>query len=148
MINRILIRTKVVQMLYSYLLTRSEFRIDSAPENGSKDKRYAYAVYSDLLILIQELSGCRITRNKKQPRVDVDPKLARNRVGKALADNDTVKQMVLRGAVDTSKFNALLQPLLDRITRFGSVPRLQKNQSACSRRRCTFLAHYSVDGDS
>lgn len=116
MINRILIRTKVVQMLYSYLLTRSEFRIDSAPENGSKDKRYAYAVYSDLLILIQELSGCRIARNKKQPRVDVDPKLARNRVGKALADNDTVKQMVLRGAVDTSKFDALLQPLLDRIT--------------------------------
>ncbi len=116
MINRILIRTKVVQMLYSYLLTRSEFRIDSAPENGSKDRRYAYAVYSDLLILIQELSGCRIARNTKQPRVDVDPKLARNRVGKALADNDTVKQMILRDAISISKFNSLLQPLLDRIT--------------------------------
>ena len=31
MINRILIRIKVVQMLYAYLLTRSEFHIESAP---------------------------------------------------------------------------------------------------------------------
>lgn len=116
MINRILIRTKVVQMLYSYLLTRSEFKIDTAPEGGSKDKRYAYAVYSDLLILIQQLSGCRIAGKARQAAVDVDPKLARNRVGKALADNDTVKQLILRGAVNTSKFDSMLQSLLDKIT--------------------------------
>ena len=57
MVNRILIRVKVVQMLYAYLLTRSEFRIDSAPEAPSRDKRFAYSVYLDLLQLIIELSG-------------------------------------------------------------------------------------------
>ena len=39
MINRILIRVKVVQMLYSYLLTQSEFHIDAAPEAPSADRR-------------------------------------------------------------------------------------------------------------
>lgn len=38
MINRILIRMKVVQMLYSYLLTRSDFNILPAPESQSRDK--------------------------------------------------------------------------------------------------------------
>ena len=52
MINRILIRIKVVQMLYSYLLTRKEFKIESAPESVSRDKRYGYALYLDLLLLI------------------------------------------------------------------------------------------------
>ena len=57
MINRVLIRVKVVQMLYSYLLTRSEFKIETAPESASRDKRYAYTAYVNLLLLILELSG-------------------------------------------------------------------------------------------
>ena len=44
MINRILIRIKVVQMLYSYLLTRKEFKIEVAQENASRDKKYAYTL--------------------------------------------------------------------------------------------------------
>ena len=45
MINRVLIRIKVVQLLYSYLLTQSEFKIESLPENPSRDKKYAYSLY-------------------------------------------------------------------------------------------------------
>ncbi len=41
MINRILIRIKVVQLLYSYLLTRSEFRIVTAPEKSTADGKYS-----------------------------------------------------------------------------------------------------------
>lgn len=58
MINRILIRMKVVQLLYSYLLTRTDFKILPPPAPGaSRDKRYAYTVYSDLLLLLLDLSG-------------------------------------------------------------------------------------------
>ncbi|MGN0210683.1 MAG: hypothetical protein ACI391_06155, partial [Muribaculaceae bacterium] len=60
MINRILIRIKVVQLLYSYLLSLSEFKIEAAPENATRDRRFAYAVYLDMLMLIQALSGLKI----------------------------------------------------------------------------------------
>ena len=63
MINRILIRIKVVQMLYSYLLTRSEFKIETMPDDISRDKKYAYSLYFDLLILILKLSGYNIGNN-------------------------------------------------------------------------------------
>ncbi len=45
MINRILIRIKVVQMLYSYLLTRNEFQLQQAPVAKSRDSKYAYSTY-------------------------------------------------------------------------------------------------------
>lgn len=61
MVNRILIRLKVVQMLYSYMLTRSEFRIESAPEKQTRDSIYAYNLYQDLLLLILRLSGQKIS---------------------------------------------------------------------------------------
>lgn len=58
MINRVLIRTKVVQMLYSYLLTQSEFRIDMKPAaDSSVDKRFAHRVYIDTLLFVLRLSG-------------------------------------------------------------------------------------------
>lgn len=56
MINRVLIRIKVVQMLYSYLLTKSEFKIEPAPESATRDKRFAYTVYIDTLLMILRLS--------------------------------------------------------------------------------------------
>lgn len=60
MINRILIRIKVVQMLYSYLLTKREFKIESAPEKKTRDSVYAYRLYMDLLLMILKLSGQKI----------------------------------------------------------------------------------------
>lgn len=119
MVNRILIRIKVVQMLYSYLLTRSEFKIDSAPETTSKDKRYAYAVYLNLLFLILELSGIRIKRKdgSSSPTFDVDKLLKANRVGKALYDNDTIKEIMLRGTTGIESFDQILQELSDTIVK-------------------------------
>ncbi len=115
MVNRILIRIKVVQMLYSYLLTRSEFKIDATPETTSKDKKYAYAVYLDLIFLVLELSGLRFKRSddSMSPTIDVDRLIAGNRVGKALFDNDTIKAIILRGGASVEGFDSLLQDLSD-----------------------------------
>ena len=57
MINRILIRITVVQLLYSYLLTRSEFRIVTAPEKSTADGKYAHTLYLRILLMILELAG-------------------------------------------------------------------------------------------
>jgi len=117
MVNRILIRIKVVQMLYSYLLTRSEFKIDAAPETTSKDKKYAYAVYQEMLFLILELSGFRFKRKDGSisPLFDADKVISKNRVGKALFDNDTIKELILRGCASIENFDGMLQRLSDSI---------------------------------
>lgn len=117
MVNRILIRIKVVQMLYSYLLTRSEFKIDAAPETPSKDRKYAYAVYTDMLFLILELSGLKFRRSddSQTPAFVADKLIAKNRVGKSLFDNDTIKDIIIRGGATVEKYDSLLQHLSDAI---------------------------------
>lgn len=45
MINRVLIRIKVVQLLYSTFLTETAFRLESMPSPPTKEKRFAYSLY-------------------------------------------------------------------------------------------------------
>ena len=117
MINRILIRIKVVQILYSYLLSRSEFKIDLPPENASRDRRFGYAVYLDALNLIQELSGIRTNHpDRSLPAIDVHPKLKTNRVGRALADNPTLREITFRQLADLNAFAPVMQKLSDTLT--------------------------------
>ena len=117
MINRILIRIKVVQILYSYLLSRSEFKIDSAPEGAPRDRRFAYAVYLDMLCLIQELSGIR-TNNPERSipgNIIVPEKLRKNAVGRALADNPMLKEIIFRQQAHLNQLGPILQHLADAI---------------------------------
>ncbi len=131
MVNRILIRIKVVQMLYSYLLTRSEFKIDTAPETTSKDKKYAYAVYLDMLFLLLELSDLKFKRSdgSMPPAIAVDKIIAKNRVGKALYDNDTVKSLILRNAANVSILDNTLAYLNDKIVKSAAYRDFKKIKS-------------------
>lgn len=112
MVNRVLIRVKVVQMLYSYLLTRSEFKLDEAPESASRDIRYKYSAYIDFLLLLLALSGYNV-KNGADPRQAFNPdaRLAANKVAKALSSNDTLRSVILRGAANTDAFKDVLEPL-------------------------------------
>lgn len=114
MINRVLIRIKVVQMLYSYLLTKSEFRIDTPPEAVSRDIRYAYSAYIDLLLLIIELSG-KSVKEGKVLSLTPDSKLVANRVGAALAADDTMRNVILRGAGNIALLDEVLPRLQSKI---------------------------------
>lgn len=98
MINRILIRMKVVQMLYSYLLTRSDFNVLPVPETRSRDKRYAYKLYCDLLLLLIDRSGFKITNYEGRPRIERAEQKAKNdytRIAQALASNDDMQNIAL-----------------------------------------------------
>ena len=44
MINRILIRIKVIQILYSFLLVEKQFTLESNPTAPTKEKRFAYSL--------------------------------------------------------------------------------------------------------
>lgn len=116
MINRILIRIKVVQLLYSYLLSLSEFKIEAAPENATRDRRFAYAVYLDMLMLIQALSGLKINNPQAAPlALNVNKYLKANRVGKALADNHELKQITFKSIADFNAIAPCVQTLANKI---------------------------------
>lgn len=115
MINRILIRVKVVQMLYSYLLTQSEFHIDAAPEAPSADRRFAYTVYLDLLLSVMELSGISTARGRGTQPLAVERILRENRVGAALAATDELKTTLTRGNSDIDAMRPYLQRVADAV---------------------------------
>lgn len=118
MINRVLIRIKVVQMLYSYLLTRSEFKIETAPESTSRDKRYAYTAYVDLLLLVLELSGYNTAGSSHKSAIPALAKgtcLASTRMAHSLAQDEEVRALILHGRNDISKLDEVATRLSNTI---------------------------------
>lgn len=113
MINRVLIRIKVVQMLYSYLLTRSEFKLQPAPETTSRERRYAYQLYIDLLLLIAELGGYNVkagatpldhplyTLRERNP-------LSSSKLAAALAGDNEIRDIIMHGTADIERLNPVV----------------------------------------
>lgn len=95
MINRILIRMKVVQILYSYLLTRSRFDIIGLPDAPSRDKRFAHSLYNELLLLLLDNSGYRVAFTDDNMRVTAPERQTTGqkytRIAAALAANDELR---------------------------------------------------------
>jgi len=105
---------KVVQMLYSYLLTRSDFKTLPEPESHSRDKRYAYSLYCDLLLLLIDASGFRIVNFEGRPRfefIGTRGKYDVTSIAKALADDDEMKEIALRN----KSFYDALRPISERL---------------------------------
>ncbi len=116
MINRSLIRIKTVQILYSYFLSRNDFRLALPPEAqvSSKEQLLAYDVYCDLLGLLLKLSstplgpGTGLVMNE-------DPVLKKNKVGSALRDNSAVKELVSAHRERIAALDQIVAPLRDSI---------------------------------
>lgn len=56
MINRILIRIKAIQILYSYLLVEKHFSLEGRPGAPTKETRFAYSLYLDMLMLMLRIA--------------------------------------------------------------------------------------------
>ena len=67
MINRVLIRMKAVQLLYSYLLVQKPFTLESQPSQPTKEKRFAFSLYMDLILLMDRVSHQIMGKNKTHP---------------------------------------------------------------------------------
>lgn len=110
MINRVLIRIKVVQMLYSYLLTEKHFSIEPQPIQPTKEKRFAYRIYIDTLALFVELSR---NLGKKS-------KMNSNRFTEALASIDKIKAILAqRSHGEEYGLNNIIDSLTDEIKASG-----------------------------
>lgn len=119
MINRILIRIKVIQMLYSFMLTRSDFRILTAPSKNNRDNRFAYAVYLDTLLLILKLSGRRISAKDTVQNLETAkllPSVANARMIQSLATNNELQELANKYNRDLSQYAGVLKYLLDEIS--------------------------------
>lgn len=114
MINRILIRIKVVQLLYSYMLTRSDFHILGAPEKNTRDSRFAYTFYIQTLLLITKLSGQKYSATDRLT-LNMPMKNPFLSIGKALASNTDIKEIVSKRHIDLSDYTSVVQYLLDKI---------------------------------
>lgn len=118
MINRILIRLKVVQMLYAYLLTRTDFKIESRPDEAdiSADHRFAYRTYIDLLMLMLEMTGNDTHALKgHKPAVATDLKMSKSLLGNALALDPEVRRLIFENDSDIDVLRPLAQGLHNRV---------------------------------
>lgn len=99
MINRELIRIKTVQLLYSYLLVENPFSLESQPSAPTKEKRFAYSLYLDLLSLMVRLAD----------KIDV-------RSGRPLSDTRFIRYVKgdERMASLKAKYSASAFPFADR----------------------------------
>lgn len=120
MINRVLIRTKVVQMLYSYLLTRNEFKIEPTPgDEATRDARFAYHLYLDLIMLIMELSGQRIGGHKSamHDALSANRALSMSPLARALGLDEQIRVAISPVAADMPAFDAALASIFDTLSR-------------------------------
>ncbi len=112
MINRSLIRIKTVQILYSYLLTRSDFKLAPAPNSSeaSRDRQFAYSVYLDLMVLLLKLSSVPVGVDCGV-MLPPDPGLRKNRVARAIVADPAVRSVLASDSVRLKMFDSCLEDL-------------------------------------
>ncbi len=130
MINRSLIRIKTVQILYSYLLSRNEFKLQPAPgHEATRDQRFAYSVYLDMMVLLLKLSSQPLGPDSGV-ELAADPGLKKNRIGAAMRHDVSVVDAVLNGRRDRlTAYDSCLDDLVDALhasTIYGDYKRKRK----------------------
>ena len=123
MINRVLIRTKVVQNLYSYMLTRPERTLTSALKDLNTCLEKTYELYHYLLRLPVELTHIqeiRIdeARNKYLPseeELNPNMKFVNNRLVAALADDEGLQQYAQEHTVTWNDDPIYERMMLDKV---------------------------------
>ena len=123
MINRVLIRAKVVQNLYSYILTRPERTLSTALKDFESSLSKTYELYHYLLRLPVELTHIqemRIdeARNKYLPseeELNPNMKFVQNRLVAALSSNEQLQQYAQEHTVTWNDDPILERLILDKV---------------------------------
>lgn len=105
MINRVLIRIKVVQLLYSYLLTEKKFTLESQPTPPTKEKRFAYRLYLDTLVLFTRIAENVQKRGGYQPLLDgrfIPAILADDKIQSTITRDSKAREMTKGTPADIS----------------------------------------------
>lgn len=108
MINRALIRIKVVQTLYSYLLTRSDFTLETMPEKATADQKYAFGLYQDLLLLILQFSGYRVSDDLTPSAIGMDSKLHSGQMAKYLSMDSQIRNLISHRGKNIDRYRPII----------------------------------------
>lgn len=108
MINRILIRIKVIQILYSYLLVEKKFTLPTLSESPTKEKRFAYSLYLDLLVLMLKISENIGRRGGEKPLEDT-------RFIKRIKSDETFKSQLAKYRSSGFPFEGVVDSLSEKI---------------------------------
>ncbi len=98
-------------MLYSYLLTRSEFQLQQAPDGRSRDNQYAYKTYLNILLLVMELSGYRVDNSRRRNPLESLGEanmISGNKLAQALASNIDIREVIAKGETGIEAFDDTL----------------------------------------
>lgn len=108
MINRVLIRIKVVQLLYSYLLVENQFNLESPSEQPTRESRFAYSLYLDMLgIMACVASGVK--------RRGGDMPLRNTRFMLALTTDEKIKTLLQKWRMNGNPYENVISMLVENV---------------------------------
>ncbi|MCM1377653.1 MAG: transcription antitermination protein NusB [Clostridium sp.] len=120
MINRALIRIKVVQLLYSYLLVEKPFSVESQPSAPTKEKRFAYSLYLDTLLMLAKVAERIYRRDGIRPLYDT------RFIQRILAD-DRIKALVRKYESEPFPLNAIVDSVAESLKDSGLYKKFLKS---------------------
>ena len=112
---------KTVQLLYSYLLVEKPFSLESQPSNPTKEKRFAYNLYLDLIFLMDKLSHQIMGKNKTYP-------LADTRFILRTENDDKIKSLIIKYKDGSFPFSNVELILKDAIKESLLFKEFEKNR--------------------
>lgn len=119
MINRVLIRIKVVQMLYSYMLQEKNFMIESQPVPPTKEKRFAYTLYLDTLVLMIRIAESITGRGGERRLYDT-------RFISTIRNDEKIRSLLQKYRVEKFPLEGALPSLTEKIKESGLYKLLLK----------------------
>ena len=137
MINRVLIRIKVVQMLYSYFLTKEEKTFADAKKELKKSLEMAYQLYNYIFVLMVELTDMQdrrldAARNKYLPsEEDLHPnmKFVENQFIKKLRNSSAFIEYQKEYKLTWHDDDIFLKLLLDKIIKSNVYTEYMSNSN-------------------
>lgn len=138
MINRVLIRIKVVQMLYSYLISDSSFSIEQPAENQTREKRFAYQAYLDMLVLMVRIAGKIKKRGGHSP-------LEETRFIQTLEADDKISALLHRNAMSDFPVDSIAERLAEKIKESAIYRNYLKEEEQNNRIWADIFKHYIIE---
>lgn len=123
MINRVLIRIKVVQILYSYLLVENSFNIESQPDQPTREKRFAYGLYLDMLCLMVDIADNITLRGRGKPLYDT-------RFIKRISSDDRIKSLRNKYMSGGFPFQDIVDNLSDAVKQSAIYKKFLKSEGS------------------
>ena len=121
MINRVLIRIKVVQLLYSYLLVENSFNIEAAPAQPTREKRFAYNLYMEMLALMVDIADNITQRGGIRP-------LYQTRFIQRVANDEKMRSLIQKHNLSGGPFAELESPLTTKVKESGLYKKFLKSE--------------------